>query len=234
MLEFRVANERWKNQTSFSVKSSKFFKRFFSHRKNMNKTTTQTVRIAQGFGGDSSLGALVNASLQVSVAFYDFNEVKSHMNSADPVDRKSLTTTRRKKFRRQHASSLRYLPMSLVMKDHPFFEQTWYARHILDHTSPLVKPKTRKLIKLNQGRWPRHIFGDEYDIYSLRRWSEADWNARHPLVDHLRKFEKVRLNEERRLERSDSKSNIQQHTVYQNHSARRYAPRTYRTAFLHN
>ena len=69
------------------------------------------------------------------------------------------------------------------MKDHPFFEQTWYARHILDHSSPLVKPRTRKLIKVHDGKWPRAIFS-----YNKKYSSLTD---SHPLAEHLRKFDKI-------------------------------------------
>ena len=51
-----------------------------------------------------------------------------------------------------HSSVLRYEPLSLVMSSHPFFGQVWYARHVLDHNSPMLRRATRKTIRLNDGR----------------------------------------------------------------------------------
>jgi hypothetical protein len=70
------------------------------------------------------------------------------------------------------------------MNSHPFFEQTWYARHILDHNSPLVRGRTRKIVKVNDGKWPRYIFGYGEGAYS-------SLSEPHPLAEHLRRFEKI-------------------------------------------
>ncbi|GMH75534.1 hypothetical protein TrRE_jg1521, partial [Triparma retinervis] len=170
MLEFRLANERWKSTAvDLNKKTTTFWRRIFN--------LSPSPRLPRTGVMEPSCGALVNASLQVSVGFFDYDEIKSTLQG-----RSSLTTTRRKKVR-HHASSLRYLPLELIMKDHPFFEQTWYARHILDHSSPLVKPRTRKLIKVHDGKWPRAIFS-----YNKKYSSLTD---SHPLAEHLRKFDKI-------------------------------------------
>jgi hypothetical protein len=41
--------------------------------------------------------------------------------------------------------------------DHPFFKRVWLARHILDEHSPILKPRVRKMIKKNGGRWPERL-----------------------------------------------------------------------------
>ena len=71
-----------------------------------------------------------------------------------------------RKHPRHHASSLKYLPLTLLMNSHPFFGQTWHARHILDHNSPLVRGRIRKIVKVKDGKWPRYIFGYGEGAYS--------------------------------------------------------------------
>ena len=96
-------------------------------------------------------GALLNAEMKVSVGFQESG--------------------------RQHVSSLRYHPIHLVMDHHPFFEATWYARHVLDHRSPLVKHGTRKTLKVYGGRWPVHILSQD--------------GPSHRCSKHIRSFEKI-------------------------------------------
>jgi hypothetical protein len=41
--------------------------------------------------------------------------------------------------------------------DHPFFKRVWLARHVLDETSPLLKPRVRRQIRKNGGSWPARL-----------------------------------------------------------------------------
>jgi len=41
--------------------------------------------------------------------------------------------------------------------DHPFFKRVWLARHHLDETSPVLKPRIRRLIRRNGGYWPERL-----------------------------------------------------------------------------
>jgi hypothetical protein len=41
--------------------------------------------------------------------------------------------------------------------DHPFFKRVWLARHVLDETSPILKPKVRRQIRKNGGGWPSRL-----------------------------------------------------------------------------
>jgi hypothetical protein len=47
--------------------------------------------------------------------------------------------------------------MLIEASDHPFFKRVWLARHILDEHSPILKPRVRKLIRKNGGRWPERL-----------------------------------------------------------------------------
>ena len=41
--------------------------------------------------------------------------------------------------------------------EHPFFKRVWVARHVLDMESPLVRPKVKRLIRKNNGFWPKSL-----------------------------------------------------------------------------
>ena len=47
--------------------------------------------------------------------------------------------------------------MTIEASDHPFFKRVWLARHKLDEYSPVLKPRVRRLIKRNGGRWPERL-----------------------------------------------------------------------------
>ena len=47
--------------------------------------------------------------------------------------------------------------MAIEASDHPFFKRVWLARHILDDTSPILKPRVRRLIRRNGGYWPERM-----------------------------------------------------------------------------
>lgn len=136
VLEFRIANERWRSNTWKNVKRRWFSrnkKRTSATRKSVMSSSTPTpLTTSESYNPN---GALINTMLNVSVGFQE---------------RVYLS----------HSSTLRFEPLTLVMDSHPFFEQVWYARHPLDEHSPLLTRKTRRVIKLNNGRWPRHLFDD--------------------------------------------------------------------------
>jgi len=41
--------------------------------------------------------------------------------------------------------------------EHPFFKRVWVGRHILNGESPLVRPKVKRLIRKNNGYWPKEL-----------------------------------------------------------------------------
>ena len=139
VLEFRIANERWSSTTLRTVK------RLWCRRGNQRpRRSSDATRHRQSSSTPTSLtasesydpnGALINTQLNVSVGFQE-------------------------RVFPSHSSTLRFVPLNLVMDSHPFFEQVWYARHPLDENSPLLQRATRKIVKLNNGRWPRHLFDD--------------------------------------------------------------------------
>jgi hypothetical protein len=47
-----------------------------------------------------------------------------------------------------------FCKMYIEAAEHPFFKRVWVARHVLDDSSPIVKPKIKKMIKKNGGFWP--------------------------------------------------------------------------------
>lgn len=52
-----------------------------------------------------------------------------------------------------------YYPISLSPDSHPHFSRIWYARHVLNAESPLLKREIRDMIvkdggKWDKGRWP--------------------------------------------------------------------------------
>ena len=47
--------------------------------------------------------------------------------------------------------------MLIEASDHPFFKRVWLARHILDDQSPILKPRVRRHIRRNGGRWPERL-----------------------------------------------------------------------------
>jgi hypothetical protein len=47
--------------------------------------------------------------------------------------------------------------MLIEASDHPFFKRVWLARHVLDETSPILKPRVRRQIRRNGGYWPEKL-----------------------------------------------------------------------------
>jgi hypothetical protein len=47
--------------------------------------------------------------------------------------------------------------MLIEASDHPFFKRVWLARHVLDETSPILKPRVRRQIRRHGGSWPERL-----------------------------------------------------------------------------
>ena len=47
--------------------------------------------------------------------------------------------------------------MLIEASDHPFFKRVWLARHVLDETSPILKPRVRRQIRRHNGAWPERL-----------------------------------------------------------------------------
>jgi hypothetical protein len=54
-----------------------------------------------------------------------------------------------------------FYKMVIEASGHPFFKRVWLARHILDDTSPILKPKVRRQIRRNHGYWPERLNSHE-------------------------------------------------------------------------
>jgi hypothetical protein len=58
--------------------------------------------------------------------------------------------------------------MMIEAGEHPFFKRVWLGRHILDETSPILKPKVRRQIRRNGGFWPERLNSHEAVRESLQ------------------------------------------------------------------
>ena len=61
-----------------------------------------------------------------------------------------------------------FATMMIQAGEHPFFKRVWLARHVLDDTSPLLTPRTRRLIRKCDGYWPEHLNNYEGVRQSLK------------------------------------------------------------------
>ena len=61
-----------------------------------------------------------------------------------------------------------FAKMMIQAGEHPFFKRVWLARHVLDDTSPLLTPRTRRLIRKCDGYWPEHLNNYEGVRQSLK------------------------------------------------------------------
>jgi len=55
------------------------------------------------------------------------------------------------------ANKRMFSKMIIETSDHPFFKRVWVGRHVLDDTSPIVKPKVKRQIRRNKGYWPARL-----------------------------------------------------------------------------
>lgn len=92
------------------------------------------------------------------------------MKTIDPQESfNTLARTIREHARRHHHQAFdedptgRIVPRRIFSKleiespDHPFFKRQWIARHVLDATSPLLTEEARKIVRLNNGFWPKEM-----------------------------------------------------------------------------
>jgi hypothetical protein len=47
--------------------------------------------------------------------------------------------------------------MNIEAGEHPFFKRVWLARHVLDDSSPILKPRVIRQIRRNNGYWPETL-----------------------------------------------------------------------------
>lgn len=59
------------------------------------------------------------------------------------------------------ANKRMFSKMLIETSDHPFFKRVWVGRHVLDDTSPIVKPKVKRQIRRNKGYWPARLNNHE-------------------------------------------------------------------------
>jgi len=50
-----------------------------------------------------------------------------------------------------------FAKLNVESMEHPFLKRVWTVRHVLDVTSPLVKPEVKELIRINKGHWPEEV-----------------------------------------------------------------------------
>ena len=80
--------------------------------------------------------------------------------------------------------------------ENPFFKRQWIVRHVLDSRSPLLTEGARKIVRLNNGFWPKELNDHEsvhasvqFDqiLVSLSGISNVDANSCH--VQHIYDYE---------------------------------------------
>ncbi|OEU06882.1 hypothetical protein FRACYDRAFT_213539 [Fragilariopsis cylindrus CCMP1102] len=50
-----------------------------------------------------------------------------------------------------------FAKLHVESQEHPFFNRIWNVRHVLDQTSPLLRPEAKELIRFNNGHWPNEL-----------------------------------------------------------------------------
>jgi len=50
-----------------------------------------------------------------------------------------------------------FAKLNVESLEHPFFKRVWNVRHVLDVTSPLLRPEAKELIRINNGHWPEEL-----------------------------------------------------------------------------
>ena len=50
-----------------------------------------------------------------------------------------------------------FAKVNVESMEHPFFKRVWNVRHVLDVSSPLLKPEAKELIGINKGHWPEEL-----------------------------------------------------------------------------
>jgi hypothetical protein len=78
---------------------------------------------------------------------FNSGHATSEQGEAFPKDDDRVTITDR------HA----YSKMRVEPSDHPFFKRVWVVKHVLDHDSPILKPRVRRMIRQNGGHWPQTL-----------------------------------------------------------------------------
>ena len=59
--------------------------------------------------------------------------------------------------RRRRVNKQLFSKMFIEAGEHPFFKRVWLARHVLDGSSPLLKPAVRHHIRRGGGAWPSRL-----------------------------------------------------------------------------
>ena len=94
-----------------------------------------------------------------------------------------------------------YYPISLSPDSHPHFSRIWYARHVLNAESPLLKREIRDMIVKNNGKWDNgtSVFFQAYDDYLCIQLNQhfsfmlTDFNNWEEIRDCLNEFISLRI-----------------------------------------
>jgi hypothetical protein len=71
---------------------------------------------------------------------------RHHLHTADAANSNRLMVNKRA-----------FHHLMIEVSEHPFFKRVWLARHVIDDSSPLLKPKVRQQIRKNMGYWPENL-----------------------------------------------------------------------------
>jgi hypothetical protein len=84
--------------------------------------------------------------------------------------------------------------------EHPLFNRVWTIRHVLDEESPLMRRRTREMLKANSGFWPKELnnyegvrnsFHFDSFLVSFSGTSNADCNSVY--AQHIYDFGEVNI-----------------------------------------
>jgi len=86
-------------------------------------------------------GEIIDANLNVLASFEDRASTFSSLRGKTIDPSKFVPKTM-------------FRQVKIELKAHPFFQRVWYAKHILNGSSPLLTPDARRKIRKNRGFWP--------------------------------------------------------------------------------
>jgi hypothetical protein len=129
--------------------------------------------LRDALNGDKKQYSLSTTATDSSHAASTFDSASDVLSESGHFSQDSLTSRGASSFletliRRNHQTvdedpSARLVNKRIFSKmvieagEHPFFKRVWLGRHVLDDTSPILKPKVRRQIRRNNGYWPERL-----------------------------------------------------------------------------
>lgn len=93
---------------------------------------------------DTPMNSRISANSRSGVR----QSTNQHLNQPNSMDKRNNETI---------FSNRIFSKMRIEAPTHPFYKRIWVVQHILNESSPIVTPRTRKAIRNNGGYWPEHL-----------------------------------------------------------------------------